>query len=195
MSTQREMQEECLGPADLGLLALRLAVGGFLAGHGAMKLFGWFGGHGIQGMSRQLETMGFRPAEKWATLAGLSEFGGGTLTALGLLHPIGPITTLGAMTIATIDVHGGKPVWVTSGGAELPITNMAAALALTLVGPGAFSLDRVLGIRVPKALAALAALGVGAGVAIAESRPKPAAFAPKSEATQQEQPEARGEAA
>jgi putative oxidoreductase len=78
------------------------------------------------------------------------------------------------MAIATIDVHGGKPIWASEGGAELPITNMAAATASALSGPGAFSLDRALGIRVPKSVAALAVLGVVAGVAVAETRAKPA---------------------
>ena len=172
--TQKKSQEQPVGAADLGLLVLRLAVGGLLAGHGAQKLFGWFGGYGPEGTGGWLESMGFRPGKQWAILAGLSEFGGGTLTALGLAHPLGPISTLGAMAVATLDVHAGKPIWVTEGGAELPITNMSAALALALAGPGAFSLDRALGIRVPKALAALAMLGVAAGVVVAETRPKPA---------------------
>ena len=160
------------GPADLGLLVLRLAVGGLLAGHGAQKLFGWFGGGGVEGTSGWLESMGFRPGKDWALLAGLSEFGGGTLTALGLLHPLGPIGTLGAMFVAAVKVHGGKPIWATEGGAELPVINMSAATALTLIGPGAFSIDRALGLRVPKPLAALAALGVVAGVVLAETRPR-----------------------
>ena len=171
---QASQQQDTVGAADLGQLALRLAVGGLLAGHGAQKLFGWFGGPGLEGTSGWLASIGYQPAKSWATLAGLSEFGGGALTALGLLHPLGPIATLGAMAIATIDVHGGKPVWATEGGAELPITNMAAATALALAGPGAFSLDRALGIRVPKSVAALAVLGVAAGVVVAETRPKPA---------------------
>ena len=172
--TKEKTQEESVGTADLGLLALRLAVGGLLAGHGAQKLFGWFGGHGLEGTGGWLESMGFHPGKQWAMMAGLSEFGGGTLTALGLAHPLGPISTLAAMVIAAIDVHGGKPVWATEGGAELPITNMAAATALALAGPGAFSLDRALGSHVPKAVAALALLGVVAGVVVAETRPKPA---------------------
>jgi putative oxidoreductase len=174
VTKKQTSQQESVGVADLGELALRLAVGGLLAGHGAQKLFGWFGGPGLEGTSGWLASIGYQPAKSWATLAGLSEFGGGALTALGLLHPLGPIATLGAMTIATIDVHGGKPVWATEGGAELPITNIAAATALALSGPGAFSLDRALGIRVPKAVAALAVLGVAAGVMVAETRPKPA---------------------
>ncbi len=171
--TQKNSQEESVGAADLGLLALRLAVGGLLAGHGAQKLFGAFGGPGLAGTAGWLASMGFNPSERWAMLAGLSEFGGGALTALGLAHPLGPISTLGAMSIASLDVHAGKPVWATEGGAELPITNISAALALALAGPGAFSLDRALGIRVPKAVAALALLGVIGGVVVAETRPKP----------------------
>jgi putative oxidoreductase len=161
------------GAADLGVLVLRLAVGGLLAGHGAQKLFGAFGGPGLAGTTGWLESQGYRPGQQWAILAGLSEFGGGALTALGFLHPLGPIGTFGAMTVASLDVHGGKPIWATEGGAELPITNMAAATALALAGPGAFSLDRALGIRVPKPVAILAAMAVAAGVIVAESRPKP----------------------
>ena len=172
--TKEKAQEESVGTADLGLLALRLAVGGLLAGHGSQKLFGWFGGYGLEGTAGWLESMGYQQGKPWAALAGLSEFGGGTLTALGLAHPLGPISTLGAMIIAAIDVHAGKPVWASEGGAELPITNMSAALALVLAGPGAFSLDRALNLRVPKAISTLALLGVVAGVVIAETRPKPA---------------------
>jgi putative oxidoreductase len=154
--------------ADLGLLVLRLAVGGLLAGHGAQKLFGAFGGNGLQGTATWLESMGLKPGDRWALLAGLSEFGGGMLTALGLFHPLGPIATEGAMSLATFHVHAGKPIWNTQGGAELPVTNMAAALALALAGPGRFSLDEALGIRVPREIAALAGLAVVAGFGYAQ---------------------------
>src|SRR5215210_7559944 len=98
---------------DLALLILRLTFGGLMAGHGSQKLFGWFGGHGLKGTTGWLESMGFRPGKPWAILASLSEFGGGVLTALGALNPIGPLTTMGAMEMATAKVHWGKPIWVT----------------------------------------------------------------------------------
>src|SRR2546427_12280222 len=75
---------------DAALLTLRLVVGLLLAGHGAQKLFGWFGGHGIAGTAGWLESMRFRPARLWAWLAGLAEFGGGVLFAAGVLGPPRP---------------------------------------------------------------------------------------------------------
>src|SRR5437016_14096783 len=70
---------------DVGLLILRLVVGLTLAAHGAQKLFGAFGGHGVAGTAGFLENLGFRPGTRHARLAGGTEFGGGLLLALGLL--------------------------------------------------------------------------------------------------------------
>ncbi len=140
---------------NLATLILRLVVGGLMAGHGAQKLFGSFGGPGIEGTSGFMEMLGLKPGRQWAWLAALSEFGGGVLTVLGFLNPLGPIGVIGSMSMATITAHGGKPIWVTEGGAELPVTNIAAATALMLNGPGKFSLDSALGIRLPRVLAPL----------------------------------------
>jgi putative oxidoreductase len=149
----------------LGLLILRVATGGLLAGHGAQKLFGWFGGHGLGGTAGWLESLGLRPGSRWALLAGAGEFGGGALTALGLLHPIGPLMMLGPMSIAVLKVHWGKPIWATEGGAELPVTNMAVGLALACTIPGQYSLDHLWRIRTPRALVALVTVSVVMGVA------------------------------
>ncbi len=137
---------------DFGLLILRLIVGGLITGHGSQKFFGWFSGPGLKGTAGWLESMGMKPGTPWATGAATSEFGGGLLTSLGLLHPLGPMGTMAAMIMATATAHRGKPIWVTAGGAELPVTNMSAALALILTGPGRFSLDRLFGIRLPRTL-------------------------------------------
>lgn len=145
---------------NLAALVLRAVLGGLLAGHGAQKLFGHFNGPGIEGTSGFLETLGLRPGRPWAYLAGLSEFGGGTLTALGFLNPLGPLGIIGAMAMAWATAHRGQPIWVTEGGAELPATNIAAATAIMLNGPGQYSLDRALGIRLPAWLAPLGLVAI-----------------------------------
>ncbi len=152
---------------DLGLLVLRLVTGGLLAGHGSQKLFGWFGGYGLAGTAGWLESLGLRPGRLWARAAGGGEFGGGMLTALGLFHPLGPIIMMAPMVTAVRRAHWGKPIWVTEGGAELPVTNLAVATSLLLAGPGRLSLDRLLGIRLPSWVVGVAAGATAAGVAMA----------------------------
>jgi putative oxidoreductase len=133
--------------------------------------------------------MGLQPGKQWALTAGMGEMSGGLLTALGFLHPVGPITTLAPMIVAWGRAHWGKPIWITSGGGELPATNIAIALALTLMGPGRLSLDRTFGIRTHPALAMLVSAGVAAGslVALGQPRPEPQP-AQQPQAQQEQQP-------
>jgi len=131
-----------------------------MAGHGAQKLFGSFGGPGMQGTTGFMEMLGLKPGRPWALMAGLSEFGGGLLTLLGFLSPVGPIGVIGSMAMATTKAHWGKPIWVTEGGAELPVTNIAAATALIVGGPGKYSLDRAFGLRLPGWIAPLGLVAV-----------------------------------
>jgi putative oxidoreductase len=158
---------------DLGLLTLRLTLGGLLAGHGAQKLFGAFEGEGPEGTGKFMERLGLRPGEQWAITAGLGELAGGALTTLGFLNPVGPITTLGPMVVAWRRAHGDKPIWAQQGGGELAATNIAIACALILIGPGRLSLDRAFGIRLPAVVGVLTAAGVAAGIASAMSQPQP----------------------
>ena len=151
----------------LAVLVLRLVLGSLLAGHGAQKLFGSFGGFGVEGTGGWLESLGLKPGRPWAVLAGLSEFGGGVLTALGLLNPVGPLGVIGAMSMATAKAHWGRPIWVTEGGPELPVTNSAIATAIMLNGPGRYSLDRALGIRLPAWIAPLGLVVISLTVAYA----------------------------
>jgi putative oxidoreductase len=90
---------------DLALLILRVVIGGLLAGHGSQKLFGAFEGPGLQGTRQMMAGLGLRPDDKWALAAGGSEFAGGTLTALGFLHPLGPIIAMAPMGAAIKTVH------------------------------------------------------------------------------------------
>ena len=153
--------------SDLAALLLRVVLGGLMTGHGAQKLFGWWGGYGLDGTSAWLESMGLRPGRSWAVLAGGSEFGGGVLSLVGLLNPLGPLGVIGAMAMATRKAHWGKPIWVTEGGPELPVTNISIATALMLAGPGKYSLDRALGIRLPRWIALLGLVVVAVAVTFA----------------------------
>ena len=117
---------------SLGLLLLRLTFGGLMMGHGAQKLFGAFDGHGPEGTGKFLESLGMQPGRFWAQAAGWTELGGGLLSALGFMHPAGPLLTVAPMVMAMTKAHAGKPIWVTAGGAELPVTKLAIVDALTL---------------------------------------------------------------
>ena len=135
---------------DTGLLILRLVLGMLFIGHGAQKLFGWFGGAGLAKTQGWLGSMGMRPAWFWALMAALSEFGGGLLLALGFLTPLGSLGIIAAMMVAITEAHWSKGLWNTKGGIEFPLLNLTTALALGLAGPGAYSLDGALGIRLPE---------------------------------------------
>jgi len=136
---------------DAALFLLRLVVGGLLAGHGAQKLFGWFGGPGLQKTSGWLSTMGFRPAMLWAVVAGLLEFGGGVLFALGLWSPLGSLAISASMLTAIAKAHWPK-LWAMAGGFELPLINLVVVVAVAVAGgPGVLSLDHVYHTALPGA--------------------------------------------
>ncbi len=133
---------------DLALLSGRLVLGGYLAAHGAQKLFGSFDGYGIEATSAGFDHLGLKPGAVFARVAGLSELGGGALVALGAGDPLGPVALAGTMVVAS-STHLDNGPFSTKSGYELPLTNLATALALWVSGPGALSFDRVTGFRAP----------------------------------------------
>src|ERR1700683_1546054 len=130
---------------DSALLGLRLTLGGCLAAHGAQKLFGSFGGPGLDKAGAGFEHIGLKPGKAFAALAGGSELAGGILTAARAAHPVGPGALAGAMAVASL-AHADNGPLLQKGGFELPATNLAAALALLGAGPGGYSLDRLFGL-------------------------------------------------
>ena len=161
----------------VGLLILRLVVGLTLAGHGAQKLFGWWGGSGMDGWAQMVTKLRIRPARPWAWVAALSEFGGGLLFALGLLSPLGSLAIAGAMLVAIVTVHLSKGFWVTRGGYEFNLTLIAAVAAVAIAGPGTYSVDQALGIHLPEPLTLLVgtvALIAGIATTLATRGPAPA---------------------
>jgi putative oxidoreductase len=146
---------------DLGLLVLHVMVGLLLFGHGAQKLWGWFGGRGVEGAGAFMETLALRPGRFHAILGGLGEVVGGGLIALGLLIPVGSALVIGVMVTATITAHWRNGLWAQNGGFEYPLTNIAIVFALAAVGAGDVSLDAALGLHLAGTGWALAALGAG----------------------------------
>jgi putative oxidoreductase len=130
---------------DAALLFVRLVVGLSLAAHGAQKLFGWFGGYGIAGTGGFFEGIGFRPGKTFAFFAGLGEFGGGVLTALGLGGALGPATIVLIMLVAIFTVHISKGFFISNGGWELNSAYIAGSVAIAYAGVGAYSIDDALG--------------------------------------------------
>jgi putative oxidoreductase len=151
-----------MGMRDITLLASRAVLGGYLAAHGAQKLFGAFGGHGFGPTAAAFDRLGLRPGRVTAAAAGLSEFGGGLLTMAGLASPAGPVAIAGTMAVASA-THRANGPFAASRGYELPATNLAAALALAVAGPGRYSLDGLTGLRLPRVLTGLVAAGAAAG--------------------------------
>jgi putative oxidoreductase len=150
----------------LGLTWLRIVVGALFFGHGTQKLFGWFGGHGIEGTAGFFETIGLKPGRKHATAAGAAEAGGGVLVALGFLTPVAAASLIGVMSTAIRKVHAKNGPWATDGGYEYNLALIAIMVALADVGPGDLSLDHALGIEVKGPLVALLALAAGIGGAM-----------------------------
>jgi putative oxidoreductase len=174
---------------ETGLLLLRVVLGGILAVHGAQKLFGWFGGHGISGTAGWLEAMRMRPARAHAVMSGLAEFGGGALLALGLLTPLGASAIAGVMIVAIATVHWKNGFFNSNGGYEFNLLIIAAALALAITGPGTISIDHLAGWNLagPEwGLAALAVSAVAAASVLAMRRPQPEQ--PREETSTEEVP-------
>ncbi len=147
----------------LGSLLIRWLVGPLFVGHGTQKLFGWFGGHGLEGTGGFFESLGLRPGRRHATAAGAAETAGGALLVLGLATPVAAAVVTGTMVTAIRKVHLKAGPWATNGGWEYNAVLIAAMAAVADAGPGPLSVDarRFPGFHGP----ALAALAVGAGVA------------------------------
>lgn len=159
---------------SLGLLILRVVVGLTIAGHGAQKLFGWWGGSGMTGWTQMVTKLRIRPAAPWAWLAALSELGGGLLFALGLLSPLGSLAIAGTMLVAIATVHWTRGFWSTNGGYEFNLTLLASVTAVALAGPGTYSLDQAIGIRLPEPITLVVgtiAVLVGGVATLASRRP------------------------
>ena len=151
----------------IGLLVGRLVLGLLMAAHGAQKLFGWFGGYGLNATGEFMVQLGFPSGRLFASTAAITEVVSGLLVAFGLLGPIGPALMISVMIVAAITVHWPNGVFAMQNGIELPLLYATGALAMALVGYGPFSLDALLGITpiwTPRVIALVLAVGVVGGI-------------------------------
>lgn len=159
---------------DLGLLVARVTFGASYASHGAQKALGWFDGPGPKGAAGFMESLGFKPGEKYAEIASYGEIVAGSLMALGLGGPIGPSILIAGMLVAATTVHAKNGYYAAKGGIEVPVLYGASAVALASSGYGKLSFDHLFGLdrklRNPTFTALALAAGVAAGYAALASR-------------------------
>jgi len=161
---------------EIGLLLLRLTVGLTLAAHGAQKLFGWFGGPGLAATGQGLAALGFHPGRRHALMAGLVEAGGGLLLVVGFLTPVAAAIVFSVMLVAAVSVHVRQGFFITSGGYEYTLVLGVAGLTVAFTGPGALSVDALLGLTMSGGFWGVAAFIVGlvgGAIQLAQRRPAP----------------------
>ena len=160
---------------DSGLLLARVVLGLLMAAHGSQKLFGWFGGYGLAGTGGFMESLGFRPGKLFAAAAGGTELVAGLLVALGLLGPLGSALIVSVMIVAMATVHWANGLFAQNNGIEVPLLYAVGAIAIGLIGNGAYSLDAVLGLtwsaQVVWTALALGVVGGFANLAIRKTAP------------------------
>ncbi|MCC7182668.1 MAG: DoxX family protein [Rhodocyclaceae bacterium] len=127
-----------------GALALRIPVGIIFVAHGAQKLFGWFGGYGLEGTGQFFGSIGLNPGYLMALLAGAAEFFGGLALIVGVLVRPAAAALAFAMLVAIFAVHASRGFFLDKGGYEYALALFAASLSLLFSGSGRFSVDRAI---------------------------------------------------
>ncbi len=127
----------------LSSFILRVPLGIVFAAHGAQKLFGWFGGYGLEGTGQWMASIGFTPGYLMALLAGSAEFFGGLALLLGLLTRPAALATAFTMLMA-ISFHLDNGLFAANNGYEYALILFIASVTLLLQGAGRFSMDQLL---------------------------------------------------
>lgn len=128
-------------------LALRLPLGIIFAAHGAQKLFGWFGGYGLQGTGQWMDSIGLGPGVLMAALAGSAEFFGGLFLILGLLTRPTALVLAVTMVVAIFSVHMSNGLFMSNNGYEFALALLAGSVSLLISGAGRASADAVIAQR------------------------------------------------
>jgi putative oxidoreductase len=124
---------------------IRVTAGLLLVPHGSQKLFGWFGGKGMQGTAEYFASAGFEPGYFWAVLVALTETVGGLFLALGFLtRPVAAAIAV-FMTVAVFQTHWPNGFFWTAKGFEYPLMWGIVAFAFVILGGGRYSVDALIG--------------------------------------------------
>lgn len=134
--------------AGFATLALRIPIGIILIAHGAQKLFGWFGGYGLEGTGQWMASIGLAPGVLMAFLAGSAEFFGGLFLVLGLLTRPAALVTAFTMVIAIFSVHFENGLFLSNNGYEFGLALLAASVSLVISGSGKLALDQSLNKKI-----------------------------------------------
>ncbi|MEO0443256.1 MAG: DoxX family protein [Pseudomonadota bacterium] len=132
-------------------LALRIPSGVIFAAHGAQKLFGWFGGYGLEGTGQFMASQGLEPGFVMALLVGSAEFFGGLALIFGVLVRPAAAVLAFTMLIAALVVHGANGLFLANGGFEFALALFSSSLALVFLGGGNASVDNRLSTRFAQA--------------------------------------------
>jgi putative oxidoreductase len=130
--------------AGLDTLPIRVGTGAIFAAHGAQKLFGWFGGYGLEGTAGWMASIGLEPGYALAVLAGSAEFFGGLLLIFGLLVRPAALVLAVTMIVAIVSVHLENGFFMSNNGYEFALALLIISISLALRGAGSFSADHAL---------------------------------------------------
>ena len=130
--------------AGLDTLPIRVAAGTIFIAHGAQKLFGWFGGYGIEGTAGWMASIGLEPSILLATLAGSAEFFGGLLLIIGLLVRPAALVLALTMAVAIVSAHLENGFFMSNNGYEYALALLALCVGLVFRGAGSLSIDQTL---------------------------------------------------
>jgi len=138
------LRNTLVSPAGYGTLPVRLAAGVIFTAHGAQKLFGWFGGYGLEGTAGWMASIGLEPGVLMAALAGSAEFFGGLALLLGLLVRPAAVVLALTMVVAIVTVHLSNGLFMANNGYEFALVLLAISVSLAIRGAGSVSVDQVL---------------------------------------------------
>jgi putative oxidoreductase len=132
---------------DVALLLLRAVVGIIMAAHGAQKVFGIFGGSGIEAFAGMLKDLGFTPSLVWAWITAGSELVFGFFLVLGIIPRLSAAVIAIIMAVAILKVHGPNGFFMMKGGYEYPLLILVSCMSLMLTGAGKLSVTEAIGVK------------------------------------------------